>query len=35
MGEYENKPIHARERWNGLAYLRYCGIDCEKSFFKN
>ena len=33
MGISENTPQRARERWNGKEYLRYCGPECEKSFF--
>lgn len=34
MGVYRNTPALARERWDGKQYLRYCGPECEKSFFE-
>jgi ferredoxin len=29
MGAYENIPAHARERWDGVEYVRFCGPECE------
>ncbi len=34
MGKKFNTPLHSRERWDGKQYLRYCGPECEESFFK-
>lgn len=29
MGTERNVPAHARERWTGKQYVRFCGPECE------
>lgn len=33
MGKTRNNPLRARERFRDNHYIRYCGEECEKTFF--